>query len=97
MDCKTYNFVVVLLAVANNLQRLLNLNVCIIIISCYGLQRSVEMELMPTRTLEMATILAVPREVVRGLGNVLVNIMLHQTKSLWIVIVRSNQQYSLIV
>ena len=97
MNRKTYSRLVVLIAVADNLQRLLDLNISIVVASCYRLQICVEVKLMPICALEVTTILTVPSKVIRSPRNILVNILLYQAKSLWIVVLCCYKQNSLII
>ena len=64
MNCKAYHCIVVILAIADNLQCLLDLNISVVFILCSRLQRSIKVEFVPTSRFEMAAILTMPSEVV---------------------------------
>ena len=96
LNSQRHLFALVLFAIANNLQRLLNLYKSVVFILRCGLQFAIEIKAVPTLAFEHTTILAMPCQVTCRLCWILADIALQYALCLWVEVLVSNYQHRLI-
>ena len=96
IDCKTHTLIIVVSTIAKNLQSLLYLNISVVIVCRCRLEVCIEVEFLPTLGFEVATVLTQRGKELSRLGQVLANILLYQLKCFSIVVLRCEDQHSLV-